>query len=273
MKYSRLDHAKVSDLVLQQLETLILSGALKPGEKLPPERDLAERLEVSRPTLREALQALERNGLVHTRHGGGTYVTEELAPSFSAPLVRLFQAHPGTATDYLEFRRYMEPMAAYCAALRRTEADCEILTGIFTAMEEAHQQDDAEREAELDAAFHMAMAEAAHNVVLLHVARSLSSLLREGVFYSRSSLFTRKGVRDMLLDQHRMLYQSIVDGAPVKARDAAESHLRFVEEAMGEVARQEARADVARLRLERAGSAGERKRRAARKKADTEGNP
>lgn len=252
MRMSRAEPTRVAEVIVQQLETLILAGVLRPGERLPAERELSERLEVSRPTLREALHILEEKGLVHSQHGGGTFVAKGLGASFSAPLINLFQSHPDTALDYVEFRRNLEGMAAYYAALRRTDADCDILKRTFEAMEEAHQQEDPGDEADIDAEFHLAIAEAAHNVVLLHVVRALFGLLREGVFYNRDNLYSRRGVRNMLLEQHRAIYQAIVDGAPEEAREAAEAHLRFVHDTISEVSRQERRREVAMMRLEKA---------------------
>lgn len=261
-----MEPTRIADVIVQQLETLILSGVLRPGERLPSERDLAERLKVSRPTLREALQELDRKGVVSSRHGGGTFVADGVGAVFSAPLIDLFQSHPDTALDYVEFRRHLEGMSAYFAALRRTDADCDLLRRTFEAMEAAHDLDDPTSEADIDAEFHLAIAEAAHNVVLLHVVRALFGLLREGVFYNRDNLYNRRGVRNMLLDQHRAVFEAIIDGAPAEAQTAAEAHMRFVYDTISEVSRHDRRREVALMRLEKTVRETPRKRAPRKRK-------
>ena len=94
MAYSKIRQPKLSDVIEQQLEFLILEGTLRPGEKLPPERELAKQFDVSRPSLREAIQRLEAKGLLLRRQGGGTFVQSSLWQSFSDPLVELLSDHP-----------------------------------------------------------------------------------------------------------------------------------------------------------------------------------
>ncbi|MCD8514136.1 MAG: GntR family transcriptional regulator, partial [Nitrincola sp.] len=89
---------------MAQIEEMILEGTFNPGQRLPPERELAARFEVSRPSLREALQKLIARGLLTSRQGGGTYVAENLGSGFSDPLMKLFETHPEAQYDLLEFR-------------------------------------------------------------------------------------------------------------------------------------------------------------------------
>ncbi len=104
MAYSKIRQPKLSDVIEQQLEFLILEGTLRPGEKLPPERELAKQFDVSRPSLREAIQRLEAKGLLLRRRGGGTFVQSSLWQSFSDPLVELLSDHPESQYDLLETR-------------------------------------------------------------------------------------------------------------------------------------------------------------------------
>lgn len=102
MAYSKIRQPKLSDVIEQQLEFLILEGTLRPGEKLPPERELAKQFDVSRPSLREAIQRLEAKGLLLRRQGGGTFVQSSLWQSFSDPLVELLSDHPESQYDLLK---------------------------------------------------------------------------------------------------------------------------------------------------------------------------
>lgn len=119
MAYSKIRQPKLSDVIEQQLEFLILEGTLRPGEKLPPERELAKQFDVSRPSLREAIQRLEAKGLLLRRQGGGTFVQSSLWQSFSDPLVELLSDHPESQYDLLETRHALEGIAAYYARFFR----------------------------------------------------------------------------------------------------------------------------------------------------------
>ncbi|MGV6804566.1 MAG: GntR family transcriptional regulator, partial [Ruegeria sp.] len=185
MPFQKVQTEKLSLAVVKQIELLILRGILRPGERLPPERDLAERLGVSRPSLREAISQLQDQGLLTARAGSGIYVAEVLGSAFSPALIRLFSSHDEAVFDYLSFRRDMEGLAAERAARLGSDSDLKVIQAIFDKMETAHARNAAEDEAHLDAQFHMAIIEASHNVVMLHMMRSMFDLLRRGVFYNR----------------------------------------------------------------------------------------
>jgi len=249
--YKRVKQGKISDIIAAQLEEMIVQGVLVPGERLMSERDLAVQMEVSRPSLRDALQKLESKGLLESRQGGGTFVRNFLGPSLTDPLAALLESAPNTAQDFLELRTTLDGIAAYYAALRATKVDRELLTLCFEAMEEAHNTEDPTEEADIDADFHMAIAEATHNVVLLHILRSLFTLLRNGVFFNRMQLYTRPGSRELLLKQHRAIFEAIMAGDPEKARNAAAGHLQYVKEVAQDMGYEEVRTEVSQRRLER----------------------
>jgi GntR family transcriptional repressor for pyruvate dehydrogenase complex len=249
--YKRVQQGKISDIITSQLEDMIIHGVLVPGERLMSERDLAREMEVSRPSLRDALQKLENKGLIETRQGGRTFVRNFLGPSLTDPLAELLERSPSTAQDFLELRTTLDGIAAYYAALRATEVDRELLTLCFETMEEAYNEKDPSEEADIDADFHMAIAEAAHNVVLLHILRSLFLILRTNVFSNRMSLYIRPSSREILLKQHKAIYEAIMTCDPEKARNAAANHLQYVKETMQEIGHEETRTEVSQRRLER----------------------
>ena len=112
MPFRQIQPEKLSTAVTRQIEKLILRGILRPGERLPAERELAERLGVSRPSVREAVADLSERGLLNSRAGAGIYVADVLGSAFSDALVTLFAAHDEAVFDYLSFRRDMEGLAA-----------------------------------------------------------------------------------------------------------------------------------------------------------------
>src|SRR5574344_392801 len=114
---------KLADAIVAELEQMIADGSLQPGQKLLPERELAVQFQVSRPSLREAIQRLEARGLLYRRQGGGTYVQQALRSGLTDPLFDLLQNNPESRFDLLEFRHVLEGVAAYYAALRGTESD------------------------------------------------------------------------------------------------------------------------------------------------------
>lgn len=248
--FSQVSHVRTADEVCAQIENLVLEGVLRVGDKLPGERDLAQQLSVSRPIVREALKVLEDRGLLVTRHGGGTYVADVIGDVFSKTMMELIANHPKATSDYLEYRREVEAVAADYAARRATEDDKALLAGIMKRMEAAHSKDDFREEATLDVEFHQAVCECAHNVILLHTLRSCYRLLSNGAFFSRSLVYGFPGARDKLLTQHRAIFDAIMAGDPAGARKAAAAHMEFVEICKREAEKVNAWETVSRLRRE-----------------------
>lgn len=250
MPFEKIDAEKLSQAVVRQIERLILRGILRPGERLPAERDLAARLGVSRPSLREAIADLQGRGLLAARPGAGIYVSEALGATFPAALARLFAAHDEVMADYISFRRDLEGMAAERAARLASDTDLAVIGAIFARMEAAHARRNPADEAALDAEFHLSIIEAGHNLVLLHMMRAMFGLLREGVFYNRTMLFRQHATRDGLLDQHRAINAAVQARDPAAARAAIEAHLHFVALTLEDQVRADKHEQVARQRLD-----------------------
>lgn len=231
MPFEKVQSGKLADAVVRQIELLILRGILRPGERLPSERELSERMGVSRPSLREAVADLQGKGLLTARPGAGIFVSEDLAAQFSPALTALFARHEDAVFDFIAFRRDMEGLAIERAARMGSDTDLKVVDTVFARMEAAHSRHNASEEAALDAEFHMAIVEASHNVVMLHMMRSMFDLLRKGVFFNRQVMFRQRATRDMLLDQHRAINAGLQARDAVAARAAVEAHLDFVAEA------------------------------------------
>ncbi len=244
-----MNQPRIADVIARKLEIMILEGTLKPGEKLPPERKLAQQFEVSRPTLREAIKILIAKNLLKARQGGGNYVSESLAPSLTDPLLEIFHERPDTRFDVLEARHALEGTAAYYAALRRTEVDKQIIQERYNTMLKMHGGSDPREEAKADTEFHIAIAEAADNVVLLHVMRGLFTLLLDSIYFSHDKLYTKPGVFEKLKQQHHALLTGVVEGQPDQARQAVHDHLVFVEETLRKIDKEEERKERALRRL------------------------
>ncbi|SDW22531.1 FadR/GntR family transcriptional regulator [Roseicitreum antarcticum] len=252
MPFQRIQSEKLSQSVVRQIELLILRGILRPSERLPSERELAEKLGVSRPSLRDAVAELQERGLLATRAGAGIYVADVLGSAFSQALVTLFATHDEALFDYITFRRELEAMAAERAARLGSDTDLKVIDTIFRKMEAAHGKRNPADEARLDAEFHLSIIEASHNIIMLHMMRSMFDLLREGVFYNRQMMFKQRTTRELLLEQHRDINSAIQHRDTDAARSAVEAHLNYVETCMQDLRRVEQNEAIARMRYEHA---------------------
>lgn len=252
MPFSKVQSEKLSQSVVRQIERLILQGVLRPGERLPSERELSERMGVSRPSLREAVAELQAAGLLETRAGSGIYVSGDIESQFSPALTRLFATHDEAVNDYIDFRRDMEGLAIERACLYGSDTDLKVVATLFERMEAAHKKRDPSEEAQLDAEFHMAIVEASHNIVLLHVMRSLFGLLQEGVFFNRQVMFRQRMTRDMILEQHRAIFEALMARDGAAGRAAIDAHLDFVVEALEGQRQADRNEEVAKIRFEHA---------------------
>lgn len=225
---------KLSDQVAGQLERRIAEGLYRAGALLPPERALAAELDVSRPTVREAINKLAAKGLINTRQGGGHRVADQVGKCFTDPLISLLGEIDDFHYDILEYRVVLEGMSAWYAAQRATGQDRQQLEARMKALEAAHSTGDAQQQADADAAFHQAIADASHNVMVQHNMRAMFALLSASI---RESVFQISGqaqVGEALLQQHRALYQAIVKGEPEVALASAQAHLEYVEQRLSE---------------------------------------
>lgn len=243
-------HAKLADAIVEELERMILEGVLSPGEKLPSERDLAVQFNVSRPSLREAVQKLEAKGLVTRKQGGGTFVSEQSWQNVAEPLFQLMMSHPESQFDLLEFRHALEGICAYYAALRGTETDGKQLAECIATihkipLKEAHLKDHANAVM----AFFLKMAEASHNVVVLQMMHSLKPLLLQNIEENLKQLLLRPDAQRQVAHHRGHLLNMIVERKPELARQASHEHLAYIEETLLDVSRETTRMERSLRRI------------------------
>jgi len=228
--FDRIGHHALARSIAGQIEEMIVSGVLREGTRLPPERDLAQAMGVSRPKLREAIKQLESDGLITVRHGEGTFVADLIGAAMSPALIRLYSRHESAFNDYLEFRREQESFAAGLAAERATAEDCETLRETLAELERTHDADDRAASMEADVRFHQTVVDASHNSLMVHTMRSIYALMRSHVFYNRDHLRAIDGTGQALLDQHRAIAEAILTAQPDAAAEAAMRHIEYVAE-------------------------------------------
>ncbi|MBJ7311360.1 FadR/GntR family transcriptional regulator [Rugamonas sp. CCM 8940] len=220
--------------VIQKLEAALLDGSLAANARLPAERVLAEQYQVSRNTVREAIQRLNARGLLRSRAGAGVYVTDQLRTGISTPWGELVADHPGVREDILEFRRVLEGATAYFAAQRATAEERERIKGLMQELEQARRDDNRPAEANADTRLHEAIALASHNSMFLHLHTSVLSMLREHITLNGNGLREiDANVAEQLLQQHRSVAESICLNRPEEARTAMQTHIDFVRSRFG----------------------------------------
>lgn len=224
------------------IEALIKARRLEPGARLPAERVLAVELNVSRPTLREAIRHLASRGRLVTRRGGGSFVAQPDEPLVQAlaPLASMAEAEPGYWRDVMEIRKSLDADMAYHAALRAGPEDLTRLEAALNRVTGAADAD-ATTQARADAAFHMAIAEASHNAVLRQVMAGLFDLLRQSISQSLEKLYLLPLTVQALDDQHRAIVAAIAARRAEDARTAARQHLDFVEQSLRQIEEDTAR--------------------------------
>lgn len=218
------------ETVLRKLEQALLDGSLPANARLPAERVLAERYDVSRNTIREAIQRLSARGLVRSRPGAGVYVTDQLRTGMSSsPWGQLVADHPAVRDDILEFRRVLEGATAYFAAMRADPEERDRIADLMARLEQARIDDDKVTEADVDAQLHEQIALASHNSMFLHLHTSIISMLREHITLNGTGLREiSPATSDQLLQQHRSVCLAICASQPEEARTAMQTHIDFV---------------------------------------------
>jgi len=240
---------RIADVVAHDLEQRILEGSLKPGDKLPAERNLALELNVSRPTVREAIHKLVSKGLLQTKHGGGTVVTDRLQAPFIDPWKDMLLAHPMLQSDMLEFRHMLEGEAAKLAAERATDADLARIDAAYATLVRAYDGADMAACVEADVAFHQAIADASHNTLIGQLSASLMRVIHGHVADNLAHLHAIPKQWDHLRAQHKSIWESVQGKESDVALRVAREHINFVRLSMEETARMEERRHSALRRL------------------------
>lgn len=228
MNFQPIKPKKVSTQIAEQIRTSILAGEFAPGDKLPPERELAEMFGVSRPSVREALNVLASSGLVMSYQGGGTVVMSLVETSASNSLSELIRVQQDRALDVIEVRKCMESWTAYYAAQRALPEDIrrmeEIVTGMERNLEGLLPSED------LDANLHIVIARSTHNIVWLHLMQSLFDAMKEFQQSVWRAVYITSEDHHQLYRHHRSIFEAIRSRDAEAAREAMMSHLTFAEQ-------------------------------------------
>lgn len=230
--FKPIKHRKISEEIVEQIKNHISHGQLKPGDRVPSERDLATMLGVSRPSVREAIMVLEAMGLVESKQGGGTFVRSLTETSLADPLTNMVEQSPRLMHALVEVRMGLESWSSYLAAKRATDQEIEELWSLYREMEA--QSVNGGWDAEIDARFHYAITAATHNTIQVHVLNTIHTLFHATIMTALSEFYTREGYIEKLLVQHRAIVEAIARRDPEGARQAMADHLVMVEKKMAQ---------------------------------------
>jgi GntR family transcriptional regulator, transcriptional repressor for pyruvate dehydrogenase complex len=220
----------LKERVIRQLTRLIEDGALQPGDRLPSERELSEELQVSRGTVREAVQFLQTLGLLEIRHGSGTFVRltgdgSDLRDEWRQWTIR----HASRVHDLLEIRTALEPLAAELAAQRAGADELGAMEDALALMEPAVDAPDVAALVQADIAFHQALSAASGNAAL----SEFSDALGEQLIQERGAIWNLPGRPERSLTEHRAIYDAVRARDTEAARQAVLDHLISVEGDLG----------------------------------------
>jgi GntR family transcriptional repressor for pyruvate dehydrogenase complex len=228
MNFQPIKPKKVSTQIADQIRTSILSGEFSPGDKLPPERELAEMFGVSRPSVREALNVLASSGLVMSYQGGGTVVLSLVETTGTNSLSELIRVQQDRALDVIEVRKCMESWTAYYAAERALPEDIRRMEEIITGME--RNLTDLLPSEDLDANFHIVIARSTHNIVWLHLMQSLFDAMKEFQQSVWRAVYITSEDHHQLYLHHRNIFEAVRLRDSEGAREAMMTHLTFAEQ-------------------------------------------
>jgi len=220
-----IDRAGITELVVQRIKDLLAHGELKAGSRLPPERELAEMLNISRPSLRTALKALSVMGIIRAKPGAGTFIAESLPEVFTEPMHFMTLINNTSVEELFEARRIIESGLAELAAERAVADDIQALVKEIEGMKATI--DDPEEFLRHDIYFHQIMAHAADNKLMAGVMDTIAQLL----FHIRRQTVTQASDLDEAIEWHQKIVEAIRKHDPKRAKEMLSSHLRAAQEA------------------------------------------
>jgi GntR family transcriptional repressor for pyruvate dehydrogenase complex len=218
-----IDRSGITELVVQRIKELLESGALKAGSRLPPERELAEMLSISRPSLRTALKALSVMGIINAKPGAGTFIADSLPEVFTEPMHFMALIHNIDPQEMFEARRIIETGLAELAAERASAEDLKAITEQLDGMKRTIGNTD--QFLEHDIRFHQAIARASGNKVMSGVMDTVAQMLYE----MRRQVVKRTSDFEEAIAWHERIYDAIRRHDPKRAKEAMAGHLQAAE--------------------------------------------
>lgn len=223
--FTPVKNTKVYEQVIEQIKEMIVSGKLKKGDRLPPERELVEQLQASRASIREALRALQIIGLIECRQGGGNYIRESFENSLFEPLSIMFILQNSKPEEILELRKIVEVETVVLAAEKITDEE---LAEIGALIEKLKESTDEEQSSKLDRELHYKIASSSRNFLVVSILGAVSSLIDSFIKDARERILKEYENKDVLIKQHEDVYKALLEHNKEKAASAMSKHLNFI---------------------------------------------
>lgn len=218
-----IDRSGITELVVQRIKDLLARGELRAGSRLPPERELADMLNISRPSLRTALKALSVMGIIRAKPGAGTYIAESIPEVFTEPMHFMTLINNTSVEELFEARRIIEAGLAEMAAERATEEDLAALQSEINGMRETIG--DPESFLRHDISFHQAIARAADNKLMSGVMDTIAQLL----YHIRRQTIASASDFEEAINWHQKIFEAIRKRDAKRAKEMLSSHLRYAQ--------------------------------------------
>ena len=226
MEFKEITHIRLYESVMEQIMNLLKNKELKPGDQLPPERELAEKFSISRGSLREAFRVLESRGLIKSKPGGGRFIRELKKDTIINAENIILSLEKSSILELLEAREMFEVKIAEVAAQRATPEDIELIKKSLSNAKKEEKLDD--KEMKRDTEFHIAVARATHNFVFINILKLHLDLLRE----TRGKTWQISGRKKEQQQEHQNIFKAIKEHNSKKASETMLKHLIGVRKAI-----------------------------------------
>ncbi len=216
---------KVYEHVIIQIQEMVMDDKLKKGDKLPPERELAELLGVSRTSIREALRALQVMGLIECKQGEGNFIRSNFDDILFQPLSVIFKLQESKPEEILELRKMLEIETAALAARKITNQEIEELGLIMNQLKECEDED---TRVKLDKEFHYKIANISKNSLILNILNVISSLMDFFIKDARKIILSNKDNKQLLIKHHEDIYNALSKKNASEASIYMAKHMEFI---------------------------------------------
>jgi len=223
--FTPVKNTKVYEQVIEQIKFMITSGELKQGDKLPPERELVEKFQVSRTSIREALRALQIIGLIECRQGGGNYIRDSFEDNLIEPLSLMFVLQNSKNVEILELRKILEIETARLAAEKISDEEIIRLGEVIGEMKDSPSE---EYNVKLDKKFHFIVAKASGNNLIISILKAVSSLMDSFIKEAREAIIDKDENKETLLEHHMNIYNALANHDMRKAEKVMADHMNLI---------------------------------------------
>ncbi len=219
---------KIYEVVIEEIQQQIIAGTLNRGDKLPTERELAEQLDVSRTSVREAMRTLEVLGIIQVKQGGGNFIKERFDDALVEPLSMMFVLNESHPREIVDLRQIIEVESAYRAAERITDEDIEELRGIVEQLRIQTNLKNESMSVRYDKAFHYSICRIANNFLFSNILNMLSNLMDTLIEDARGIILLKEENQQVLIEQHEKIFHALEKRDSKAAAAAMREHITLI---------------------------------------------